>query len=150
MVGGDIINRHRVERLRRSLAEWQYYNLTTGAGFWRDLRGQYLENAAAKLFREREWRVDTTAVTGDGGVDLVLRNSRVEIWCQCKGYSKPVSVAAVREIAGVCSASHASPMLIVVNGITRPALAEAQKYSVIVWDSEELAAFARGELQLRR
>lgn len=39
-------------------------------------------------------------------------------WSQRRGYSKPVSVAAVREIAGLCSASHAKPTVILFNGLT--------------------------------
>lgn len=125
--------------------EWEYYNETTGEGFWQALRGTDLEDAVARLFRERGWHVEKTALTGDGGIDLRLRRDGRDICVQCKGYAKPVSVAAVREIAGVCSASRAEPMLVVVNGITKPAQAEAGAYSVTVWDSRELARFATGE-----
>jgi hypothetical protein len=142
---GDAGLRSRVAAFLTAKSEWEYYNETTGEGFWQDLRGVELEGAVARLFSERGWMVGTTAVTGDGGIDLVLSRGGHEIWCQCKGYAKPVSVVAVREIAGVCSASNAQPMLIVVNGLTKPALAEAASYSVAVWDSQELAAFAREE-----
>lgn len=146
---GDARLRRRVTAFLTAKSEWQYYNETTGEGFWQDLRGVALEQAVARLFRERGWIVSTTAVTGDGGIDLTLRRGGQEIWCQCKGYAKPVSVAAVREIAGVCSASDARPMLIVVNGLTKPARAEAESYSVAVWNSQELTAFAREEAVLQ-
>lgn len=132
-----------VERYLAAKADWEYHCLTTGEGFWRKLRGTDLENAAIRLFREKGWSASATATTGDGGIDIVLRSGREEYWCQCKGYAKPVSVSAVREIAGVCSQSSASAMLIVVNGLTQPARIEAEKYSVLVWDSRELAKFAR-------
>lgn len=137
--------KRRVDAFIKAKENWEYFNATTGPGFWKALRGIELENAVARLFRERGWQAEETALTGDGGVDLKLNKGAVQLWVQCKGYAKPVSVAAVREIAGVCSASNAEPMLVVVNGITKPAQAEASAYSVTVWDSRELACFARGE-----
>jgi len=133
---------------RAAVYEWTHFKTVSGVGYWRALRGTDLEWAAARLFRDHEWSASTTALTGDGGVDLVLKSGHKEFHCQCKGHAKPVSVAAVREIAGVCAASNAIPMLIVVNGVTGPAKVEARKLSVIVLDSTDLAAFARGELEL--
>ena len=147
-VNGDRWLRRRVTDYLSAKADWEYHSLTTGEGFWKQLRGRELEQATGRLFREGGWSVSTTAITGDGGIDLILCKDRREVWCQCKGYAKPVSVSAVREIAGVCSASHAVPMLIVVNGLTRPAHAEAAKFAVTVWDSRELASFARGDLSM--
>lgn len=135
----------RVEAYLSAKAEWEYFNLTTGIGFWQLLRGLDLEKAVARLFRERGWQVETTAVTGDGGVDLKIGSGASRKWVQCKGYAKPVPVAAVREIAGVCSSCTAKPMLVVVNGVTKPALSEANNLGVTVWDSEQLVQFAKGQ-----
>lgn len=135
----------RVAKYLRAKEDWEYHNLTTRRGFWKKLRGVDLENAVARLFREQDWLVETTAVTGDGGVDLKIGRGGSQRWVQCKGYAKPVSVAAVREIAGVCSSCTAKPMLIVVNGVTKPALSEANNLGVTVWDSEQLAQFAKGQ-----
>lgn len=135
--------RRKVAAFRNALADHEYNAKVTGAGFWEALRGLELEVAAARLFEEKGWTVQTTAVTGDGGVDLVLSKGSNLFWCQCKGYAKPVSVSAVREIAGVCSSSEASPMLLVVNGVTNPAAIEAKKFAVSIWDAEDLASYAR-------
>lgn len=124
-------------------ADWDYRNKRTGEGFWRALRGRALEDAAGLLFRDAGWRVQTTPVTGDGGIDLVMTSQNETYNCQCKGYAKPVSVAAVREIAGVCSTGNSKPMLIVVNGVTRPAREEAIRLSVKIMDSRDLAVFAK-------
>jgi len=145
---GDAAFIESAQEFRAALNEWTHFKTISGVGYWRALRGTDLEWAAARLFREREWKASTTAVTGDGGVDLVLQFGNKEFYCQCKGHAKPVSVAAVREIAGVCAASSAIPVLIVVNGVTGPAIEEARKLSVTVLDSAHLAAFARGELKL--
>lgn len=133
---------------RRALQTWNHFHVVSGEGYWRGLRGTDLEWAVARVFREQGWEVRTTPSTGDGGIDLVLQHANARFFCQCKGHAKPVSVAAVREIAGVCAASDAIPMLIAVNGLTGPASKEAQDLSVIAWDSAKLAAFARGDLAL--
>ena len=133
---------------RVAFQNWKHFQTVSGEGYWRALRGRDLEWAAAGVFRERGWKVSTTATTGDGGVDLVLKYANTTFFCQCKGHVKPVSVGAVREIAGVCAASSAIPMLIVVNGVTGPAFKTAKELSVVVWDRAQLAAFARGDLAL--
>ena len=145
---GDAEFIKNAQDFRAATNKWQHLKTITGLGFWRALRGTALEQAAASLFRDRGWQVSTTALTGDGGIDIVLARGGKTIYCQCKGHAKPVTVGAVRQIAGVCAASSAAPMLIVVNGVTGPALKEAQKLSVLVWDSRELTLFAKGSLTL--
>lgn len=135
----------KIERYEAAKAEFDRYVLATELGFWRELRGASLEDEVAALFRTAGWKVATTPTVGDGGVDLKVSSGAKTFWCQCKGHSKPVSVTAVREIAGVCVASKARPVLIVVNGLTKPAADEAAKLGVRIFDSPELAAMARGE-----
>lgn len=149
LIDGDFGDAQKVSSFEQALAAWENFSLMTGAGYWQSLRGERLEHEISQLFSEQGWKVNSTPATGDGGIDLFLRKDRFEIWCQCKGHAKPVPVAPVREIAGVCSASEAAPMLIVVNGLTLPARAEAQRLGVIVWDSSDIAAFARGELSIK-
>lgn len=145
---GDAAYIDNAQDFRVAFRNWQHFQTVSGEGYWRALRGTDLEWAAARVFRERGWEVSTTATTGDGGVDLVLKFASTKFFCQCKGHAKPISVGAVREIAGVCAASNAVPMLIVVNGVTGPASKTAQELSVVVWDSAQMAAFARGDLAL--
>ena len=145
---GDAAYIDNAHDFRVAFQNWNHFQTVSGEGYWRALRGTDLEWAAAKVFRDRGWEVSTTATTGDGGVDLVLKYANTKFFCQCKGHAKPISVGAVREIAGVCAASSAIPMLIVVNGVTGPASKTAQELSVVVWDSAQMAAFARGDLAL--
>lgn len=135
----------RVEKYEAAKAEFDHFVLATELGFWRELRGTSLEDEVASLFRAAGWKVATTPTVGDGGVDLKVMGGAQTFWCQCKGHSMPVTVAAVREIAGVCVASEARPVLIVVNGLTKPAADEATKLGVRVFEGPELAAMARGE-----
>lgn len=134
----------QIERYEAEKADFDRFVLTTELGFWCELRGITLENEVAALFREAGWQVDTTPTVGDGGIDLKVTRGAQTFWCQCKGHGKPVTVKAVREIAGVCVGSDAKPVLIVVNGLTKPAADEAAKLGVRVFDSPDLAAMARG------
>jgi len=135
----------KVKRYEAAKAEFDRFVLATELGFWRELRGTSLEDEVAVLFRAAGWKVATTPTVGDGGIDLKVIGGGQTFWCQCKGHGKPVTVTTVREIAGVCVASAARPVLIVVNGLTKPAADEATKLGVRVFDSPELAAMARGE-----
>ena len=53
------------------------------------------------LCRRLGYRVESTPVSGDGGVDLILRNkSNEKVVVQCKSYNSPVGPAAARELYG--------------------------------------------------
>lgn len=119
--------------------------IATALDSWRELRGTSLENEAVALFRTAGWKVATTPAVGDVGIDLKVSGGPQTFWFQFKGHGKPLTVTEVRVIAGVCVASEAKPVLIVVNGLTKPAADEAAKLGVRVCDSSELAAMARGE-----
>lgn len=124
------------------LEEWEYICLETGIGFWATQRGVAFELALAKLFRNRGCKVTLTSTTGDGGVDLVIQMVGGTYWGQCKGQQGPVSVAIVREIAGVCSRSSSYPVVFAVNGFTRPAQDAARNLDVLLYDASDIATLA--------
>lgn len=134
-----------VMRYRRALYDWEYLNLETGEGFWKALRGEDFENALAKLFERRNISVAKTKKTGDGGVDLILSFGSRQIFVQCKGHAKPVAVAPVREIAGVCSRSQARPVVAAVNGFTKGARDCARELSVTLIDTQTIIRLAKSE-----
>jgi restriction system protein len=134
-----------VSAYRANLAAWEFTNSECGLGYWRALRGIDFEHAVALLFRRRNCDVTITKSSGDGGVDLVLNVGGDVLWCQCKGHAKPVSVASIREIAGVCSRSQAIPVMLAVNGYTVPAIAAADELQVTCLDAPDLCNLARLE-----
>lgn len=138
-------HKDKIAAYRADLAAWEFTNTESGLGYWQGLRGMAFENAAAALFRRRGCEVTTTKGSGDGGVDLVLNLAGKAYWCQCKAYAKPVSVAPIREIAGVCSRGQAMPVLLAVNGYTKPALDTANELGVRCLDAHHLCTFARME-----
>jgi len=123
--------------------DWMERKLETGLTFWKDKRGIELENALMRLFKKRGCEVQTTKISGDGGVDLIVKIGDAEIWCQCKGHAKPISVAPIREIAGVCSRSTAHPAVFAVNGFTKPAQVAARELGVQLFDANHIVSLAR-------
>ena len=68
---------------------------------WLSLSGLELEDEMAVLCRRLGYRVESTPFSGDGGVDLILRNKNgKKVVVQCKSYQSPVGPAAVRELYG--------------------------------------------------
>jgi restriction system protein len=127
---------------RHALTEWSDLNLETGEGFWKSLRGVAFEDALARFFQRRGVSVEKTKTTGDGGIDLVLRSGSDLIFVQCKGFAKPVPVAPIREIAGVCSRSHAIPVVAAVNGFTKGAIECARDLNVTLVDTPGIVRMA--------
>jgi hypothetical protein len=141
--------RNEVSRYRSDLAKykvdfanWQKTSTELGVLFWQNQRGIEFERAVHNLLSRRNCKVNLTSQTGDGGVDLILYFESVTLFCQCKGLAKPVSVAPVREIAGVCSRSHATPVILAVNGYTRAARETAEQLGVLCLDAADLCRLA--------
>ena len=68
---------------------------------WLSLSGRELEREMAVLCKHLGYRVESTPVSGDGGVDLILKNKSGEkVVVQCKSYKSPVGPAAARELYG--------------------------------------------------
>ncbi|MGE4404411.1 restriction endonuclease [Pseudomonas sp.] len=128
---------------KRQIDDWNDRQLETGLGYWRGQRGVAFEHAVCDLLQRRGCKVTTTKGSGDGGIDLVVVVGGTTYCCQCKGHTAPVGVAPVREIAGVCSQGLGRPVLIVVNGVTKPAVATASDLGVTVIDAPQLVAMAQ-------
>lgn len=126
--------------------EWMESTLETGLIYWQEKRGVAFEHALMRLFQKRGCSVETTKLTGDGGIDLVLTIGGRTFWCQCKGHAKPISVAPIREIAGVCSTGQAAPVVLSANGYTRPAIETANSLGVTCLDANDICRLARLEV----
>ena len=144
--------RHKVRDFQAAVRAWEKRceawierNAETGLTYWREMRGIQFEEALAKLFRTRHCEVKTTKVSGDGGVDLIIKIGGLVLWAQCKGYAKPITVGPIREIAGVCSRSPAIPIVFAVNGYTKPAIQTAEQFGVLIYSAEQTARLAEFE-----
>jgi hypothetical protein len=135
----------KVSAYRADLAAWEFTNSESGLGYWEALRGTDFEKAVALLLRRRGCDVTMTKGSGDGGVDLVWNLGGKAYWCQCKAHAKPISVAPIREIAGVCSKGQAVAVVLAVNGYTKPALETAEELGVRCLGAGDLCRLARME-----
>ena len=115
---------------------------------WHPLRGIEFERRLAELFEDGGCSVDETSVSGDGGVDLIIKTDRQEYWVQAKGHAALVGVTVVREIAGVCSIATSKPVVAAVNGYTEAALVAGDQLGVILLDTDDLIELAsRGNIE---
>ena len=75
----------------------------------------------ATLCTHLGYRVESTPISGDGGVDLILRDKRgKKVVVQCKSYKSPVGPAAARELYGSMMDFDASKAVLVCPaGFTR-------------------------------
>ena len=82
--------RLKVERARRRKLE----------GYWMSLSGTDFERELATVLRGLGYRVKSTPISGDEGVDLVLKRTGKTIVVQCKAHKNPVGPAIARELLG--------------------------------------------------
>ena len=119
--------------------------------WWRQLRGDGLEYQVKRLFQDLGFPASTTPSTGDGGIDVVVDfGNDATLLVQCKGWAGKVSVATVRELAGVVSnrrrmsSDHAYiGCIVAANGLTAPAEGFAKANRLIALDEYNLAELAR-------
>lgn len=140
----QLVNRHRhaVRRYEDAKKDWEERQLETGLTYWREKRGVAFEQAVKEFLSRRGAKVEMTKGSGDGGIDLIVTLGDTIYWGQCKGYAKPISVAPIREIAGVCSRGGGQPMMFAVNGYTRSAISTAQELGVKLFDAHHFVEMA--------
>ena len=103
------------------------------------------ENFVGFLFNASEkWRVETTKVSGDEGIDLFLfKNGRMAV-VQCKRYQKNVASAQVRELYGAMMHRHASHAYMVTTGtISGPSREWSKDKPITHIDGPTLEKWAR-------
>lgn len=68
--------------------------------YWKSLTGVVLEDKLRRLYKRLGYDVETTPVSGDKGIDLILNKDDKTTIVQCKGHKKPVGPSVVRELYG--------------------------------------------------
>ena len=101
------------------------------------------EDAVCKLFNAFGYNLSVTQRSKDGGIDLDgLRGGlgRARIVVQCKRYSSPVGVSAVRELFGVVSDDPeiAEGFLVTTSTFTQDAQAFARGKRITLMDGSDL------------
>lgn len=119
---------------------------TTGSTDEKHMSPREYELYCAQIFQKWGWHAETTAQSGDQGVDVIATytkpNTNVvhfKIAVQCKLFAKPVGNKAVQEIlAG--SVLHSADLAAVVapNGFTRSAVELAEAVNVVLLHQDEI------------
>jgi hypothetical protein len=116
-----------------------------------EMSGIEFEKYVKKLLENKEWEVEETPPTRDGGVDLIARRYdemglESILYVQCKNYASPVGVDVVRELNGVLprQSTGTRGVLVCPSGFTTDATAFAKDRGIALWDRQYLFEFLDG------
>jgi restriction system protein len=111
---------------------------------WQRLSPSGFEKHVADLFRAKGYEAKVSGKTGDGGVDIQLRQNERKAIVQCKRYEKNVGVKVVREFCSVASQNAADEAFLVTSsGYTVEARKWAKKEPIILIDGDELIEWTK-------
>jgi hypothetical protein len=125
---------------RRSLEPPANYAAMSGVEF---------EMYVKRLLERKGWRVETTPLTRDRGIDLIARRDdavgvEVTLYVQCKNHASPVGVEVARELNGALPKhlSGARGVLVCPSGFTATAMSFAKERGLALWDRHHLFTLA--------
>ncbi len=114
-----------------------------------ELSGVEFERYVKRLLERKGWRVETTPLTRDRGIDLIARREdevgvEMTLYVQCKNHASPVGVDVVRELNGALPKHWpgARGVLVCPSGFTATALAFAKERGLTLWDRHHLFTLA--------
>jgi restriction system protein len=114
-----------------------------------DMSGIEFETSVQRLLERKGWRVETTPLTRDRGIDLIARREddvgvEMTLYVQCKNHASPVGVEVVRELNGALprQLSGAHGVLVCPSGFTASATVFAKERGLVLWDRHQLFALA--------
>lgn len=89
------------------------------ASWWWSLDGWQFEQEVAKVFITQGYKAHVTKGSGDGGVDIILKNGDYTAIVQCKHYQNPVPPEPIRALWGCKDDFGADEVILVASsGIT--------------------------------
>lgn len=103
----SIISRHKLHSLASAYENALLSYRRTQEEYWKSLKGRDLEREIGNLFSSQGYTTELTPSTNDKGIDIILRKGDFKTIVQCKGHSKPVGPAIVRDLYGTLTASRA-------------------------------------------
>jgi hypothetical protein len=112
--------------------------------FWHGLSDIDFEFQCAQLFRDLGFEAETTSITNDGGIDIILRKNGKRGAVQCKAWRQPCPVKEVREFYGViCAEKMEFGYFIAKSGFTNSAELWLKRTAIIQgWDINHLVEHA--------
>ena len=114
-----------------------------------DMSGVEFETYVQRLLERKGWKVETTPITRDRGIDLIARRVdkvgvETSLYIQCKNYALPVGVELARALNGALPQrlSGARGVLVCPSGFTASAIAFAKERDLLLWDRHQLFTLA--------
>ncbi|MDZ4165765.1 MAG: restriction endonuclease, partial [Smithellaceae bacterium] len=114
-------------------------------GNYAGMGGVEFEGHVKRLLEQKNWRVETTPVTRDGGVDLIARRDddigiETTLYIQCKNHASPVGVDVIRALNGVLPKNIAGirGLAVAPGGFTADATTFAKDRGITLWDRHHL------------
>lgn len=105
--------------------------------------GIEFEHWCADQLRKQGWDVAVSRVSGDQGVDVMVRRDGVEVAIQCKRYSNPIGNKAVQEVfTGAQNEGAGHSCVIGTGGFTASAKQIAKATGVHLIDASDLGSFS--------
>ena len=116
---------------------------------WRALRDIEFEKYLEAVFIALGYSVETTAVTGDQGVDLVVSKNGVRIAIQVKGFHHSVNNAAVQQAFAGMAHYHCHRCAVITNSrFTSGAVSLAESTNCLLIGEEAFEDFVMGRINL--
>jgi hypothetical protein len=116
---------------------------------WKAMRDVEFEQFLEKVFLALGYSVETTAVTGDQGVDLLVSKNGVRVAIQVKGYHSSVSNGAIQEaFAGMAHYKCHACAVITNSRFTSSAVALAKSTNCRLIDEECFRDFVMGRIEV--
>ncbi|MDE2899600.1 MAG: restriction endonuclease [Chloroflexota bacterium] len=144
----------RAREIERLKAEWARESARLEAeearskefyGYWMALSGPEFERELGTVYRRLGYSVQSTAGSGDGGVDLILRKNGKTTVVQCKSHQAPVGPAIARELYGAMFDFRADrAILACTGGFTRGVVDFVRGKPITLLSASELVRLARG------
>ena len=116
---------------------------------WKALRSVPFENFLEGVFKELQYAVETTRITGDQGTDLLVSKDGHRIAIQVKGYFNSVGNDAVQEAYFGTAYYKCEACAVITNSVfTSGAKDAAAKSGCVLIDENALPALIMGEIDI--
>ena len=136
----EIRLREETERKRQQAEQARLEALRKREEYWNGLSGLEFERELGNLCKRRGYKVSFTPVSGDEGIDLILRKNGKTTVVQCKSHKSSVGPAVVRELYGSMVAFRAdNAILACTGGFTKGAKEFAHGKPITLVDASDLA-----------
>ena len=108
-----------------------------------NMSGQEFEEVVSRLLYKMGFEVETTKVTGDGGIDIIAKSEKPIIEgryiIQCKRHDSNISEPVIRDLFGVMTSERANKGILITNScFTTASIAFAKEKPIELIDGDNL------------